>query len=58
MISDPTAPGESRLKRSALKRMFSSEKRHRHASALERQNNDEVARMRHQVLRNEQWIYL
>ncbi|UYQ76092.1 hypothetical protein OF385_08415 [Glutamicibacter sp. JL.03c] len=58
MISDPTAPGESRLKRSALKRMFSSEKRYRHASALERQNSEAAARMRHQALRNEQWIYL
>jgi len=38
--------------------MFSSEKRYRHSSALERQNNDVVARMRYQVLRNEQWIYL
>lgn len=58
MNSDPTSPSDFRLKRSARKRIFSSEKRYRHASALTHQADDAVAQARYQALRNEQWIYL
>lgn len=58
MNFDPMTPNNSRLKKSARQRFFSSEKRLRHTSAEARQIDDAVTQMRYQVQRNEQWIYL
>jgi len=58
MNFDPMTPNNSRLKKSARQRFFSSEKRLRHTSAEARQIDDAVTQMRYQVLRNEQWIFL
>ncbi len=58
MNFDPMTPNDSRWKKSARQRFFSSEKRLRHASAVAHQTDDAVTQMRYQVLRNEQWIYL
>lgn len=58
MNSDPLAPNEFRLKRSARQRIFSSDKRYRHASIQTQPAEDPVAQARYQIQRNEQWIYL